>query len=177
MVCCPLRGSRLPLGRPSWRLPSRARVPLYGIERRGAAGLSVTESHLPGARGSGALIRPSLGAGQLNRIGALLAGTEGVREPAAPLKRLGIGPGRQMLPAPDAAGLDIALLTHSLNRRYPTPSSSVRSQSHHSSVARHSAGRRSPSLNDLCLKALAGCTKLFGANYYPGYHPRPSSTS
>ncbi len=71
---------------------------LYGIERRGPARPSVTDSRLPGARGSGALIRPSLGAGPLNRIGARPAGTEGVPGTgrAAPLDRLVRAPRRQI---------------------------------------------------------------------------------
>ena len=40
--------------------------------------------------------------GSADGIGARLAGTESVPEPAKPLPLLGIGPDHQMLPAPDA---------------------------------------------------------------------------
>jgi hypothetical protein len=98
----------------------------YGIERPGAAGASVTESRLPGARGSGALIRPSPGVGPLNRIGARQAGTEGVPEPAESLPLLGIGPDPHSLPTPNAPGVGSsrpigAQAAPPLNRLVPAP--------------------------------------------------------
>jgi len=66
------------------------------------------EASILGAQGFGPLIRPGLGASQLNRIAARLAGTKRVPEPAEPLPLLGIGPDHQMLPTPDASNRDIA---------------------------------------------------------------------
>jgi hypothetical protein len=106
----PTPGPRPALGRPSRRLPSRARVfappPKSHDEAVGPPGI---ESHHSGAKVSGALIRPRLGASQLSGIGARLAGTEVVPEPAEPFPLIGIGPDHRIFPARDASGVDVAL--------------------------------------------------------------------
>ena len=80
-----------------------ASLRLYGIERRGRGPFG-DRVPSPGARAPGAQIRPSLGVGQLNRIGARPDGTEGVPEPAEPRPLLGTGPDPHLLPTPGAPG-------------------------------------------------------------------------